>query len=402
MKNQNWGILFLMPVLAVLGWTFLLGNSGCTNTPAAPVTVTTYQNAPAPTPFCSSTVSQGVTTAGSLSAGLGANNLAAGALTLTTDGTVVSLSLDMGATVGPRGLLGLYADNGSNQPGNLIEQTTTQSLTPNSWNNFPLPSPVFLPSGTYWVALLFAGSTNFFYNSSGGSLYYQNGFGWGQLPGVFPLVGTGTGSNGARVSAYANLCALPPTYFTVTAPASATAGSAFAFTVTAFDQFNNVAAGYSGPVTFTSSDPIATLPANGTLTNGVETLFATLKTAGSRTVTASDLAKPSISGTTGSIVVSPAAATHFLISAPGVATHGSGFTITVTALDQFNNTATGYAGQVHFTTTSPGYILPADSTLTNGVGSFSCTLNNTGNQTITGTDTVSSSITGTSNNILVN
>lgn len=71
----------------------------------------------------------------------------------------------------------------------------------------------------------------------------------------------------------------------------------------------------------------------------------------------------------------------------------------MTALDQFNNTATGYAGTVHFTSTDGLATLPANSTLTNGVGTFSATLRTAGNQTITATDTVTASITGTSNGI---
>ena len=59
----------------------------------------------------------------------------------------------------------------------------------------------------------------------------------------------------------------PATDFAVSAPASATAGTAFAFTVTALDQFNNTATSYAGTVHFTSSDGAATLPANSTLTN---------------------------------------------------------------------------------------------------------------------------------------
>jgi hypothetical protein len=70
------------------------------------------------------------------------------------------------------------------------------------------------------------------------------------------------------------------------------------------------------------------------------------------------------------------------------------FSFTVTAKDQFNNTNTGYAGTVHFTSSDGAAILPANSTLTNGVGTFSATLNTTGSQTITATDTVTAAIIG--------
>jgi len=74
----------------------------------------------------------------------------------------------------------------------------------------------------------------------------------------------------------------------VSAPASATAGTAFSFTVTAQDQFNNTATGYAGTIHFASSDAQAVLPTNSTLSNGTGTFNATLKTAGSQTISATD------------------------------------------------------------------------------------------------------------------
>ena len=52
------------------------------------------------------------------------------------------------------------------------------------------------------------------------------------------------------------------------------------------------------------------------------------------------------------------------------ATGGTPFNFTVTALDPFNNTATGYGGTVHFTSSDGAAALPANSTLTNGTGTF--------------------------------
>src|SRR5207247_510849 len=69
--------------------------------------------------------------------------------------------------------------------------------------------------------------------------------------------------------------------------------------------------------------------------------------------------------------------------------------------DQFNNTVTNYPGTVHFTSSDGQAVLPANSTLTNGTSSFNVTLKTSVNQTITGTDTVTNSITGTSGNVNV-
>src|SRR5207244_1832539 len=71
------------------------------------------------------------------------------------------------------------------------------------------------------------------------------------------------------------------------------------------------------------------------------------------------------------------------------------------AKDAFGNTAAGYAGTVHFTSSDAQAVLPADSTLTKGVGTFSATLKTAGTQSITATDTVTSSITGTQSGIVV-
>jgi len=200
---------------------------------------------------------------------------------------------------------------------------------------------------------------------------------------------TGT-SNSVTVSA-ANA-----THYTVSAPASATAGTAFNFTITAQDQFNNTATGYTGTVHFTSSDVQAVLPADNMLTNGTGTFSAILKTAGNQTIRATDTANSTITGTSNAINVSALAATHFTVLTPGNVTAGATFNFTVTALDQFNNTATTYGGTVHFTSSDGAAVLPADSTLSSGTGTFSATLKTAGNQTITATDTVTSSIAGTS------
>jgi len=92
---------------------------------------------------------------------------------------------------------------------------------------------------------------------------------------------------------------------------------------------------------------------------------------------------------------------HFEVSAPVIASQGQPFNISVTA-KLFNNVLTGYTGTVHFTSTaSSGAHLPPDSTLTNGVGTFSVTFDIPGNYTITARDTVNPSMVGTSGTIFV-
>src|SRR4029077_8351611 len=96
----------------------------------------------------------------------------------------------------------------------------------------------------------------------------------------------------------------------------------------------------------------------------------------------------------------PPPATKLSVSAPGSATSGTAFNVTVTALDANNNRVPTYTGTVHLTSTNGTAVLPANSQLTNGQGVFSVTLK-TGTWTVTATDTVNASITGTSANISV-
>lgn len=191
------------------------------------------------------------------------------------------------------------------------------------------------------------------------------------------------------------------THFAVTAPPAAVAGSSFnTLTVTALDGGDNVVGSYSGTVHFSSTDLQAVLPANALLSGGTGTFTATLKSAGGQTISATDTLAP-ITGTSNAVVVSAAPATHFRVQAPGSATAGNSFNFAVTALDQYNNTDDAYAGLVHFTSSDGAATLPADSTLTFGVGSLNATLNTQGAQTITSTDTVTATINGTSGTINV-
>ncbi len=105
------------------------------------------------------------------------------------------------------------------------------------------------------------------------------------------------------------------THFFVAAPASATAGSPLSFTVMALDANNQTVAGYSDPVQFTSTDGAATLPADAIL-NGTGTFSASLVTAGPQTITVTDSLKPSITGTSAIIAISPSSGLRYIAVSP--------------------------------------------------------------------------------------
>ncbi|BCU78627.1 hypothetical protein llg_33420 [Luteolibacter sp. LG18] len=222
----------------------------------------------------------------------------------------------------------------------------------------------------------------------------------------YTLTGASSGLTGATSGTFNITPAAPNKLAFLQQPSNAVAGVAIApaVTIQIQDTFGNLTTS-----TANVTVAIGTNPGSGTL-SGTATVAAVSGTATFSNLSINKVgtgytltgASSGLTGaTSGTFNITPAAATHYTVSAPANATAGTAFNVTVTALDQFDNTATGYAGTVHFTSSDAPATLPANSTLTNGVGTFSATLKTGGNQTITATDTVAGSITGTSGNILV-
>src|SRR5262249_7657041 len=166
------------------------------------------------------------------------------------------------------------------------------------------------------------------------------------------------------------------------------------------DTFNNltsstasVSVAANGPGGFSGGSTTSVAAVNGVAT------FSNLVLNKASTGYTISISSTGLTGvTSSSFNVTAAAATHFLVSAPAGILAGSAFNFIITAQDQFNNTAI-YSGTMHFTSSDGNATLPADSTLMAGTSSLSATLRKAGNRTITATDTVNSSITGTSNTI---
>jgi hypothetical protein len=336
--------------------------------------------------------------------------------------------------------------------------------------------------------------------------------------GAYSVTATVSGASKAATFSLTNKVATA-TRFAISPTTAPTAGVAFSVKVTALDAFGNLITNYSGTVHFTSTSTALKLPANVKLTNGVATVanFVTNKS-GSLTITATDITKSTLKGTSATIAVHAGAAASIIITsgngqsatvgtkfttaltvtvkdkfgnpvsgavvtfnAPGsgagaaftggltVTTNSSGqaskivtantaagtyavtasvkvsstasksasfsltnvagsatqfavsepaitlangnvavpagtaFSVVVTALDQFGNVATNYHGIVTFSSTDPSATLPATSALTNGSAQFDgVVLNALGDTTISATDTVNHTLTGSSVSILVN
>jgi len=124
---------------------------------------------------------------------------------------------------------------------------------------------------------------------------------------------------------------------------------------------------------------------------------ATLKTAGTQSITATDTLMSALKATEGGITVNAAAASKFIISAPSTVTAGMPFSLTLTVEDAYGNVVTGYTGTVHFKSTDATALLPANYTFTaadKGVHTFvGLVLRKKGKQRITITDTLNSALT---------
>jgi FG-GAP-like repeat/FG-GAP repeat len=196
------------------------------------------------------------------------------------------------------------------------------------------------------------------------------------------------------------------------------AGQPIEVSVTAFDAFGNLQVFPTGDVIHVAStDPHGNAPANIVVpglginplanvsvewSNGSnDQLFLT--TAGPQTITVTDLSQPAITGNT-SITVVAAPAVKLAVSFAANASAGTPTAMTVTALDQFGNIDTGYNGVLHFSSSDPAAILPADSDLTpaeNGTHTFMVTLKTLGAQTVSVHDLTSFTVPTTIANTTV-
>src|SRR5207253_1453772 len=158
-----------------------------------------------------------------------------------------------------------------------------------------------------------------------------------------------------------------------------------------------------------SSDGQAALPADYAFVAadaGVHTLSATLKTAGSQALTATDTVTSTITGSQSGITVNPAAASSLVVSgSASPSTDGTSRNVTVTATYAYGTTANRYPGTVSFTCPARRSSDLADYAFVAadaGVHTLSATLKTAGSQALTATDTVTSTITGSQSGITVN
>ena len=222
-------------------------------------------------------------------------------------------------------------------------------------------------------------------------------------PGSQTLTATDTVTSTITGSVVTSVVAAPvATHFAVTGPSAVVqTGQAFSVYVEALNAAGHIVPNYTGTVHFTSSDSAATLPADYTFTaadKGEHKFSVTYATPGSQTLTATDTVTSTITGSVATSVVAAPVATHFALSGPSAAVlTGQAFSVIVEALDASGHVVPNYTGTVHFTSSDPAAILPADFTFTSadkGEFKFSVTYETASTQTLTATDTVTTTITG--------
>jgi hypothetical protein len=197
------------------------------------------------------------------------------------------------------------------------------------------------------------------------------------------------------------------------------AGVADAFTLTARHPDGTAITGFADTVSLSSSDPQAVfidkttgVPlVNNTYTftgseQGAHDFQVVFKALGTETITAMDQGTPGALSGRATIVVKPGPAAQLVVAGfPSPTTAGVLQTFSVTAEDAFNNPTTDYRGTANFTSSDGFALLPGSYTFTaadGGQHTFEGALNTPGTQSLTATDSVNPSITGTEPNITVN
>jgi hypothetical protein len=137
----------------------------------------------------------------------------------------------------------------------------------------------------------------------------------------------------------------------VPTPSEQEAGAAFNVTLTATDEYGNTATSYAGKKTITWSEP-ANSPSGKapiyttaiTFTAGVGAAASTRLYDAQTTTLKAKEGTTAIEGTSASFTVKAAVAKKFTVPTPSEQEAGAPFNVTLTAIDEYSNTATSYAG----------------------------------------------------------
>lgn len=166
---------------------------------------------------------------------------------------------------------------------------------------------------------------------------------------------------------------------------AARAGDVVPVTITVRDVFGNIARNFEGPLTLSSTDSRASVPAVVTFTaadRGVKTASIVWRTAGTQQLTVTKGALSVHAAT----MVDPAAAARLVLTAPAAARAGDRVPITIAARDEFGNVATDFTGAAILTSSDAQADLPTGVAFTpanRGIKSVDITLRTAGSNSLT-------------------
>jgi len=338
--KKSWLFLF-----AICNWWLLNGCGSGSSAPPPPPQAAQLVVTPA-----SSTVSAGTALSFKVTA-VGSS----GAVASGYSGTVHFISNDSQAALPADSKLanGTGTFSATFKTAGGVQFTATDTITPSISGGAPInvnPGPVsqftvttpmaasiglpinltMVAQDSFGNATIYAGTLHFTSTDAQAELPSNSPFtnGTGNFTVTFKTIGsqtiTATDTVTASLKATSSAVSVvsnTATHLAMNGPGSTNTRATFNVTVSALDAANNVSAGYSGTVHFTSSDAQAKLPADSALAAGTGNFSATLETAGTQTLTATDTTSASINGVS-SIGVTAATVLTISSSPPASGTVG--------------------------------------------------------------------------------
>jgi hypothetical protein len=214
-------------------------------------------------------------------------------------------------------------------------------------------------------------------------------------PGQQTITATDSADATLTVSATTNVAdPLVATHFKLVARQNVPNGAEITVKLIALDAQDRLVKNYTGTVNLESTDPGATMPADVTFQNGFATFQATFVTPGQQTITATDAADSSLTGSVTINVAEPLVATQFKLIARENVPSGEQTTVYIVALDAQNRLVKNYNGTVNLTNTDSGATMPSSVTFKEGIASFQVTFATEGQQTINAVDSADASLVG--------
>lgn len=201
----------------------------------------------------------------------------------------------------------------------------------------------------------------------------------------------------AALTATANTVVAEPqvlTSFAVLLKSTVRAGSSTEVKMFARDAAGELMRGFNGTVSLTSTDSAATLPATVTFREGKAEIRVTFATVGPQSLTVTGGPDGAVTATASTTVAPPLVVTRFAVLMPRFAAIGIPVSGRLVAVDASGRVITSFSGTVNLASSDSAAVLPATVTFRRGLAAVRVTFTTAGMQTLTATDAVDTTITG--------